>query len=78
MLIWMSFAQTRLPALPAPEEGRDLRARRSDCGSDTDAAMRELVQMMGKVAALVRHHPEWRRQQPAERMGNILVALRRL
>jgi hypothetical protein len=74
----MSFAQTRLPVLPAPEEGRDLRARRSDCESDTDAAMRELAQMMGKIAELVRHHPEWQRQQPAKQMSNILAALRRL
>jgi hypothetical protein len=35
-------------------------------------------QLMGKVLSLVENHPEWYRQEQAERMENILRELLRL
>jgi hypothetical protein len=78
MLTLMSITQTQLPIEPALTDGRDLHARTGDHQSETDAAFQEVAQLMGKVSEMVKNHPEWRRQKPAERMDGILAALKRL
>ena len=78
MLSPMSITQTQLPIEPALEDRRDLQAGNVGHPSETEAAFQEVAQLMGKVSEMVKKHPEWRRQKPAERMDNILAALKRL
>lgn len=78
MLSPMSITQTQLPIDPALENKRDLQAGNGGQPTETEAAFQEVAQLMGKVSAMVKKHPEWRRQKPAERMDNILAALKRL
>jgi hypothetical protein len=78
MLSVMSITQTQMPIEPALTDGRDLHARTGDHQSETEAAFLEVAQLMGKVSEMVKDHPEWRRQKPAERMDSVLAALKRL
>ena len=74
----MSITQTQLRIDPALEDGLEPHEGSGDHQYETEAALEEVAQLMGKVSAMVKEHPEWRRQKPAERMDNILAALKRL
>jgi hypothetical protein len=79
MLISMSIThQTHLPIHPALEDGRELSPSKDSHQPEVEAAFQEVARLMGKVSELMKKHPEWRRQKPAERMDSILDALRRL
>jgi hypothetical protein len=73
----MSITPTELPFVPVLKE-RDACAPRKAMALANDAALGELAQLMARITELVQNHPEWRRQKPAERMDNILAALRQL